>query len=48
MNDIDELKLILDHREQQIQHCNFVFERILLLYAMTLFHLESTTIRRQY
>ena len=31
MNDIDELKLILDHREQQwIQHCNFVLERILL------------------
>ena len=31
MNDIDELNLILEHREQQwIQHCNFVLEKILL------------------
>ena len=31
MNDIDELKLILEHREQQwTQHCNFVLEKILL------------------
>ena len=31
MNDIEELKLILEHREQQwIQHCNFVLEKILL------------------
>ena len=31
MNDIDELKLILEHREQQwLQHCNFVLEKILL------------------
>ena len=31
MNDVDELKLILEHREQQwLQHCNFVLEKILL------------------
>ena len=31
MNDIDELKLILEHREQQwLQHCSFVLEKILL------------------
>ena len=31
MNDIDELKLILEHRELQwTQHCNFVLEKILL------------------
>ena len=31
MNDIDELQLIIEHREQQwIQHCNFVLEKVLL------------------
>ena len=31
MNDIDELKLILEHREQQwLQHCQFVLQKILL------------------
>ena len=31
MNDIDELKLILEHREHQwLQHCKFVLEKILL------------------
>ena len=31
MNDINELNLILEHRENQwLQHCNFVLEKVLL------------------
>ena len=48
MNDINELKLILEHRENQwLQHCSFVLEKFFYHYFVKVFRFPRLQIKEQ-